>query len=347
MAKTHTLGEIAALVAGRLLGDAALTISGVNDLTHATAAQISFLGNPRYAQAARNSQAGAILTFAGSDLALPAAQIQVPNPSAAFAKIFALFAPEPIRWEAGIHPLACVDAAARLGEGVYIGPGAVIEAGSELGAGAHIGANVYIGHETKIGAGTFIYPNVTIRERSVIGSRVILHAGVVIGADGFGYEFQQGRHVKVPQLGYVQIDDDVEIGANTTIDRGRFDKTWIQQGCKIDNLVMIAHNVVVGAHSIIVAQCGISGSSTIGKYVTIAGQSAVVGHIKVADQVTVTGWTAVTKDIGKSGIYRGAPAKPMKESMRIEALTMKLPELYERLQALEKKLGADSAPKQS
>ncbi|MDR2462943.1 MAG: UDP-3-O-(3-hydroxymyristoyl)glucosamine N-acyltransferase [Verrucomicrobiales bacterium] len=338
MARTHNLGEIAMLVGGELAGDPNLAISGINDLARATAGQISFLGNSRYAQAAKNSNAGAILVPADSDLSLPAAQIRVKNPSAAFAMVFTLFAPDPIQWETGVHPAACVSPSAKLGADVHIGPGAVIEADADIGDGAHIGAHGYVGHETVIGSGTFLYPNVTIRERSVIGRRVIIHSGAVIGADGFGYEFHNGRHVKVPQLGYVQIDDDVEIGANTTIDRGRFDKTWIQEGCKIDNLVMIAHNVVVGAHSIIVAQCGISGSTTIGKYVTIAGQSAVVGHIKVADQVTVTGWTAVTKDIPKSGVYRGAPAKPMKESMRIEALTMKLPELYERLQALEKKL---------
>jgi UDP-3-O-[3-hydroxymyristoyl] glucosamine N-acyltransferase len=338
MAKNYSLGEIAALVDGQLAGDPGLMISGINDLGRATAGQISFLGNPRYAQAARESKAGAILVPANGELDLVVAQIRVANPSAAFAKVFTLFAPEPIKWEAGVHPSASVAANVKLGANIHIDPNAVIDADSEIGDNTHIGAGVYIGHETKIGSDTFIYPNVTIRERSVIGNRVILHPGVVLGADGFGYEFQQGRHVKVPQLGFVQVDDDVEIGANATIDRGRFDKTWIQEGCKIDNLVMIAHNVVVGAHSVIVAQCGISGSSTIGKYVTIAGQSAVVGHIKVADQVTVTGWTAVTKDIAKAGVYRGAPAKPMKESMRIEALTMKLPELYERIQVLEKKL---------
>ena len=335
----YSLGEIATLVGGQLVGDPGVIISGINDLGRATATQISFLGNPRYVQAARQSQAGAILVPAGNDeLELTAAQIRVANPSAAFAKVFALFAPEPVTWEAGVHPTAAVDSAAKLGANVYVGPGAVIEANVEIGDNTHVGPGVYVGHESVIGRDTFIYPHVTIRERSVIGNRVILHPGVVIGADGFGYEFQQGRHVKVPQLGYVQIDDDVEIGANTTIDRGRFDKTWIQEGCKIDNLVMIAHNVVVGAHSVIVAQCGISGSSTIGKYVTIAGQSAVVGHIKVGDQVTVTGWTAVTKDISKPGVYRGAPARPMREAMKIEALTKKLPELYERIQELEKQL---------
>jgi UDP-3-O-[3-hydroxymyristoyl] glucosamine N-acyltransferase len=338
MAKNHSLGEIATLVGGQLIGDPGLVISGVNDLGRATAEQISFLGNPRYVQAALESKAGAILVPANGELALNVAQIRVVNPSAAFAKIFVLFAPEPIKWEQGIHPSATIDPSAKIGANVHIGPNVVVEANCQIGDRTHLGAGTYIGHETKIGNDTFIYPNVTIRDRSIIGNRVILHPGAVIGADGFGYEFQQGQHIKVPQLGYVQIDDDAEIGANTTIDRGRFDKTWIQQGCKIDNLVMIAHNVVVGAHSIIVAQCGISGSSTIGKYVTIAGQSAVVGHIKVADQVTVTGWTAVTKDITKSGVYRGAPAKPMRESMKIEALTMKLPELYERIQELEKKL---------
>jgi len=336
------LGDIAALVEGRLVGDPDRMISGINDLMHATSGQISFLANTRYAPAARASLADAMLVPLDCTLALNCAVIHVANPSAAFAKVVEWYAPAPLSWMPGVHPTAVIHPSVVLGRDVFVGPHVVVEAGSVLGDRVHCGAGVYIGHECKIGPETFLYPRVTLRERTLLGARVRIHSGVVIGSDGFGYEFQGGQHVKVPQVGYVQIDDDVEIGANTTIDRGRFDKTWIQQGVKIDNLVMIAHNVVVGAHSIIVAQCGLSGSSSLGSHVTMAGQSALVGHVKVGDKITITGWTAVTKNLTGPGIYRGAPAKPIKEAMEIEALTMRLPEVYERLRALEKKAEGDS-----
>ena len=335
---SRRLADIADLVGGELSSNPELVITGINDLGRATSDQLSFLGNPRYYPAAQESRAGAILVGRETRIELACATIRVDNPSAAFARVAALFVPPPIEWQQGIHSTAVVDAGARIGPGVCVGPHAVIEPGVVLGDKVHVGAGSYIGHESKIGDQTFIYPHVTIRERSVIGSRVILHPGVVIGSDGFGYEFQNGCHQKVPQTGYVQIDDDVEIGANTTIDRGRFDKTWIQKGTKVDNLVMIAHNVVIGQNSIVVAQCGISGSSTLGSCVTMAGQSATVGHVKLADQVTVTGRGAVTKDLVKPGVYRGTPARPMAEAMKVEALMMRLPELYKRLQALEKKI---------
>lgn len=330
-----TLGEIAARVGGDLTGDASRSITGINDLSRASQDQLSFLGNPRYAKAALESQAGAILIPRDFSTQLSTATIRVDNPSAAFAVIGEAFAPPPLHWSPGIHPTAVVDSTARIGHEVYVGPHAVVEAGAVLGDRVHLGAGTYIGHGAVVGEGSFLHPRVMVRERCILGRRVIIHSGAVIGSDGFGYDFQQGKYVKIPQVGYVQVDDDCEIGANTTIDRGRFDKTWIQEGSKIDNLVMIAHNVVIGKHSIIVAQVGISGSSTLGSYNTVAGQSALVGHVKTADQVTITAWTAVTKDITKPGVYRGGPAKPMRESMEIEALTQRLPELYQRLRDLE------------
>lgn len=331
----RTLGDIAALVGGVLEGDAALLISGINDLSRAEPGQVSFLGNSRYAKAAATTRASAVLVprdFAGL---LPCAAIRVDNPSAAFARVVEAFAPPPVAWAPGIHPTAVIDSTARIGAGVHIGPQAVVEAGVVLGERVHLGAGTYVGHEARIGDDCFLHPRVVVRERCILGRRVIVHCGAVIGSDGFGYDFQGGKYIKIPQVGIVQIDDDCEIGANTTIDRGRFDKTWIQEGCKIDNLVMIAHNVVVGKHTVIVAQVGISGSSSLGAYNTVAGQSALVGHVKTADKVTITAWTAVTKDITAPGVYRGGPAKPMRESMEIEALTQRLPELYQRLRALE------------
>jgi UDP-3-O-[3-hydroxymyristoyl] glucosamine N-acyltransferase len=181
---------------------------------------------------------------------------------------------------------------------------------------------------------------VTIRERSRLGLRVTIHSGTVIGSDGFGYELQQGRHVKVPQIGYVQIDDDVEVGANVAIDRGRFDRTWIQEGTKIDNLVQIAHNVTIGKHSIIIALSGIAGSTTLGQYVTLAGQSGIAGHLHIGDQVIIGAHTAVAKDAPAKIILSGRHAKPLRESLKIEALTNRLPELVERIKQLEAKLEA-------
>ena len=332
----RSLGDIAALVQGQLSGDASLEIKGVNDLSRAGPDQISFLGNPRYIKQALQSKAGAILVPTQAPGNFPTALIRVDNPSTAFAKVAALFTPPLIQWATGIHPSAVIAPSAAIGQGVHIGAHVTVEDGARLADGVHVGAGSYIGHEVVIGENSFIYPNVTVRERCLLGKRVILHAGVVIGSDGFGYEFLQDRYVKVPQTGYVQLEDDVEVGANSTIDRGRFDKTWIKQGTKIDNLVIVAHNVVVGEHSILVAQAGIAGSATLGSYNTVGGQAAIVGHVKITDKVSITGWSAVTKDITQPGVYRGGPAKPMKESLEIEALTQRLPEIYERLKALEK-----------
>jgi UDP-3-O-[3-hydroxymyristoyl] glucosamine N-acyltransferase len=221
---------------------------------------------------------------------------------------------------------------------VSIQPYAVIEAGARVGDDAVIGAGSYIGHDTVIGAACLIYPRVTIRERSRIGSRVIIHSGVVIGADGFGFEFVENRHKKIPQLGIVQIDDDVEIGANTTVDRARFGRTWIQQGVKIDNLVQIAHNVVIGKNSVIAAQTGISGSTRVGEYVQMAGQVGIVGHVEIADGSRIAAQSGVSKSI-PGGTWFGYPAMPMPEARRQIAWVRRLGKLFERVKEIERKLG--------
>ncbi len=221
-----------------------------------------------------------------------------------------------------------------------IQPHAIIEAGVEIAERTVIGANCYLGHGTKVGADCLLYPNVVVRERTVIGARVILHSGVVLGADGFGFEIVEGRQQKVPQIGIVQIDDDVEIGANSTVDRARFGRTWIQQGAKIDNLVMIAHNVVVGAHSVIAAQTGVAGSSRLGAYVMIGGQAGITGHVEVGEQVIIGAKTGVSKDLpAKSGIWWGIPAAPIRESHEQLAWIRRLGKLFARVKALEEKLG--------
>ena len=326
---------------GEVLGDGGATvITGINDLRSAQPDQVSFLGNPKYEQDATASKAAAILISAKDAPRFAFTRIVVESPSGAFGKISALFAPPPPRDEPGVHPTAVVAADAVLGEGISVGPHAVISARVRLGARSVIGANTFIGENSVIGDDTRIYPLVTVRERSLIGARVIIHSGTVIGSDGFGYDFdaKTGRHVKITHTGFVQIDDDVEIGANTTIDRGRFGRTHIAEGAKIDNLVQIAHNVTIGAHSIVVSQTGISGSTSLGRYVTLAGQVGLAGHLKIGDRATITAQSGLNKDVPAGAVLAGHHAIPIRESLKLEALTRKLPEIVERLKALEAKL---------
>ncbi len=322
---------------GELRGDASLTISGAASLAEATAGEITFYGNPRYLAAFRKTRASAAFVPPDFSEQIVAAQIQVENPGKAFEQVVMKFAPEPISFPAGVHPSAIVADQASLGKEVAIGPHAVIEPGARIGDGTRIGANSYVGHETTMGDGCVIYPNVTIRERTRIGHRVIVHSGVVIGSDGFGFEMATGGHKKVPQIGIVQIDDDVEIGAGTTIDRARFGRTWIQEGVKIDNLVQIAHNVVIGKHSIIVAQVGIAGSVRIGSGVVIGGQAGIIGHIEIDDGTMIGAQTGVSKSL-HGGTWWATPAVPLKESLEHLAWVRRLGKLYERVKALEKKL---------
>ncbi len=322
------------------MGDGAETIiTGINDLRSAQPDQVSFFGNAKYEADALASKAAAILVSAKDAPRLNGTRIVVASPSAAFGKISTLFAPPPPKDEPGVHPAAVVAPDAVLGEGVCVGPNAVISPGVRIGARCVVGANSFIGENAVIGDDTRIYPLVTVRERCVIGARVILHSGAVIGADGFGYDFdpKTGRHVKIAHTGFVQIDNDVEIGANTTIDRGRFGRTHIAEGVKIDNLVQIAHNVTVGAHSIIVSQTGISGSTSLGKYVTLAGQVGLAGHLTIGDKATITAQSGLNKDVPAGAVLAGRHAMPIRESLKMEALMRKLPEIVERLKALEEK----------
>jgi UDP-3-O-[3-hydroxymyristoyl] glucosamine N-acyltransferase len=337
----HTVRSLSDYVGGSVLGDGAENVvTGIADLRAAQPDQISFLGNSKYEPLAQTSRAAAILVSAKDAPRFSFTRIVVESPSAAFGKISALFAPPPVQDEPGVHPTAVVAPDAVLGEGVSVQAHAVISAGVRIGARSVVGANCFVGEGTTIGDDSRLYPLVTIRERSVIGSRVIIHSGVVIGSDGFGYDFdpKTGRHVKIVHTGYVQIDDDVEIGANSTIDRGRFGKTHIGEGVKIDNLVMIAHNVHVGAHSIIVSQTGISGSTSLGRYVTLAGQVGLAGHLTIGDRATIAAQSGLNKDVPAGAVLMGHHAVPIRESLKVEALTRRLPELVERLKALEEKL---------
>src|SRR5258707_15282332 len=307
------LQELATLSGGELIGDPKLQITGAATLGEARPGEISFFMNRKYMQLLRKTRASAI--FVPPDFAEPvnAAQVRVSSPSKAFEQVVLKFAPRPVTFVPGIHPTAVVDPSVQLGKRVSIQPLAVIEAGTTIGDETIVGAGSYIGHGTVIGSACHIYPRVTVRERSKIGSRVIIHSGAVIGADGFGFEMIDARQQKIQQLGIVQIDDDVEIGANTTVDRARFGRTWIQQGVKIDNLVQIAHNVVIGKNSVIVAQTGISGKTRVGERVTIAGQVGIAAHGEIADGSIIAGQSGVSRSIA-GGVWLGYPAVAVAEA---------------------------------
>ena len=335
---TFTLQELATTSGGELIGDGWVEITGAASLAEAAPGEISFFGNRKYIGLLRKTRASAL--FVPPDFAEPinAAQIRVSNPTKAFEQVVLKFAPKPIKFAPGIHASAVVDPSAQLGQRVSVQPHAVIEAGARIGDDTIIGAGSYIGHETIIGSACLIYPLVTVRERSRIGSRVIIHSGAVIGADGFGFEIVDGRQEKIQQLGIVQIDDDVEIGANTTVDRARFGRTWIQQGVKIDNLVQIAHNVVIGQNSVIVAQTGISGSTRVGERVIMGGQVGIVGHIEIADGTMIAAQSGISKSV-PGGVWFGYPAVPIAEAKQQIAWIHRLGKLFARVKEIERKLG--------
>jgi UDP-3-O-[3-hydroxymyristoyl] glucosamine N-acyltransferase len=335
---SFTLQELASMSGGELVGDPKLNITGAASLAEATSGEISFFANRKYISLLRKTRASAV--FVPPDFAEPvaAAQVRVSNPTKAFEQVVLKFSPKPITYTPGIHPSAIVERSVRLGERVSIQPHAVIEDGSQIGDDTIIGAGSYIGHETTIGTACLIYPLVTIRERSRIGSRVIIHSGAVIGADGFGFEMVDGRQQKIQQLGIVQIDDDVEIGANTTIDRARFGRTWIQQGVKIDNLVQIAHNIVIGKNTVIAAQTGIAGSVQIGQRVLIGGQAGVIEHIEIGDNTAIGAQSGISKSIS-GGAWWASPAVPLAEAKQQIAWIRRLGKLFARVKEIEKKLG--------
>jgi len=335
---SFTLQELASMSGGELVGDPKLNITGAASLAEARSGEISFFADRKYIALLRKTRASAV--FVPPDFAEPLApaQVRVPNPTKAFEQVVIKFAPKPITFAPGVHPSAIVGSGVRLGERVSIQHHAVIEDGSQIGDDTIIGAGSYIGHETVIGSACLIYPLVTIRERSRIGSRVIIHSGAVIGADGFGFEMIDGRQQKVQQLGIVQIDDDVEIGANTTVDRARFGRTWIQQGVKIDNLVQIAHNIIIGKNSVIAAQTGISGSTRVGERVAIAGQVGIIGHIEIADGSMIAAQSGISKSV-PGGVWFGSPAVPLAEAKQQIAWIHRLGKLLARVKEIEKKLG--------
>lgn len=344
-AQPHRLKEIAKLIGGKVVGDGDTLITGVCGIKEAKVGDITFVANSKYLYLLESTQASAVIT----DLDVKSSAkpiVRTENPSLAFAKLASVLSPVSFKQPKGISPKAVIAKGVRLGPGVAIQAFVVIEEGASIGDGSLIYAGCYIGRNVRIGNDVVIYPNVSIREKVEIGHRVIIHSGTVIGSDGFGFVTVKGVHHKIPQVGTVVIEDDVEIGANVTIDRARFGKTVVGKGTKIDNLVQIAHNVEMGQNCILVAQAGISGSTKLGNHVVLAGQSGIVGHITLGDGVSVGAQSGVSKSVPPHTAVWGYPAKALAKAKRVNAALQRLPELYkvveqlrQRLEEMEKQLG--------
>ena len=336
---TITVAKVAEECGGEVDGDASPVLRSVAGLREATEGDLSFLANPKYAPLVAETKASAVLVSKEYDGPAPCALIRVANPDAAFADIAQRFAAPAPAYTPGVHPSAVVAEDAVLGRDVYIGPLCVVEPGASIGDRSVLVAQVYVGHGARLGEDNRIYSHVTVREGCITGARVIVHSSAVIGSDGFGYSVdEQGVRTKIPQIGIVEIGDDVEIGAATTIDRARFGRTVIGNGVKIDNLAQIAHNVVIGDHAVIVSQVGISGSTVIGRKAILAGQTGVAGHIVVGDGVIAEGRSGITKDVPAGQIIYGYPAMPAKQAARINAHVQRLPKLKQKVAELEARL---------
>ena len=333
-----TVTEIARAVGGALEGDGAAVVHALAGLQEAAPGTLSFLSSPRYAELMEGTRASAVIVGPDWKGACRCALIRVQNADKAFAAAASLLGPKPVEIPAGIHPTAVIADDVRLGEGVRIGPHCVLEPGVGVGARTILMAGCYLGHGTTVGEDCRLYPHVSVRESTRIGNRTVIHNGAVIGSDGFGYVMHAGAWQKVPQIGTVEIGDDVEIGANVTVDRARFGKTLIGNDVKIDNLVQIAHNVRIGDHTAMAAQTAIAGSSTVGCYVQIGGQAGIAGHLSVGDQCVVGGGAGVTKSVPPQTFVSGYPAAPHDEARKIHAHLMRLPELKKRVTLLEQRI---------
>lgn len=333
------LSAVAEKTGGIVEGDGSIDICGVAGIGEAGEGEISFIANQRYAPEAAVTKASAVIVSEDWNSACSAALIRTKNPDEAFAKAAMLFYTPPPRPVPGIHPSALVAADAEIGKDVSIGAFCVVESGAKIGSGTVILPQCYIGRKAVLGENCWLYPQVSLREAVVVGSRAIVHNGTVIGSDGFGYSVDgQGIRTKISQIGIVEIGDDVEIGSNVTIDRARFGKTRIGHGVKIDNLVQIAHNVVIGDHSVLVAQVAIAGSTHIDEKVIIAGQAGIAGHVHIGAGAVIGAKAAVTKDVAAGEYVIGVPAMPAAKFKRTQAGIMLLPKLKERVAELEARI---------
>jgi UDP-3-O-[3-hydroxymyristoyl] glucosamine N-acyltransferase len=336
---TLTTAEIAKLLAGEVFGDASATLTGFANADAARPGDLTFAETGEFFTAAENSAATAII--AGKDFSSEKKiVIRVANPRIAFAKALAIFFPEP-KFAPGIHPSAAIAKSAQVDPTAHIGPHCTVGERVKIGANAVLQAGNFVGDDSVIGDGTNLFPNATIYSHTQIGKRVRIHSGAVIGSDGFGYVFDTSFHRKVPQIGNVVIGDDVEIGSNSSVDRGALGSTVIGKGTKIDNLVQVAHNVEIGEHCILCAQVGIAGSAKLGSYCVLAGQVGIAGHLKIGNKVTVGSKAGVMHNIPDGEQWLGIPAQPDKQAKRIMIAMQRLPDLFKKIAAWEKKLGVN------
>jgi len=334
-----TLAEVAERLGGSLEGRGDIAVTGVSGLREAVAGELGYLTLPKYVSMLKNTAAVAVLVKSDFDRDAPCPIIRVEDPERAFTEVAGWFAAPLLVPEPGVHPSAIIAEDAQLGADVHVGPYAVIESGAVIGDRTAIMAHGWVGPGVRIGADCRFYPSTSVREHCEIGDRVIVHNGSVIGSDGFGYAVDEGGvRTKIPQIGKVIVADDVEIGANVAIDRARFGATRIGKGVKIDNLVMIAHNVQIKDHAVIVAQVGISGSCTIGKHAILAGQAGVAGHLEVGAGAIVGAQSGVTKDVQPGAYVIGFPAMPFDKASRAQAHTMRLPHYKSKLEELEARI---------
>ena len=334
-----TLAALVARFGGELVGDGAVAVRQVAPLERAGPDEIGFVSQAKYLAQLADSRAGAVILPPGARDATERPRILTANPYLYFARVSALLNP-PLRPPVGVHPAATVAADAKVAADASIGPGAVIGARAVIGPRSVVGPNCTIGDDVRIGADCLLHANVTVYPHCQIGERVILHAGCVIGADGFGFAPDGERWEKIPQIGRVLIGDDVEVGACTTIDRGALEDTVIGEGVKLDNLIQVAHNVQIGAHSAIAACTGIAGSAKIGRHCTIGGAAMIFGHIEIADNTRISTNTLITKSLPTAGTYTSALPFSEHETWQKNAVHMRnLDKLVKRVKALEQKLG--------
>jgi UDP-3-O-[3-hydroxymyristoyl] glucosamine N-acyltransferase len=337
-----TVGQLAALVQGTVIGDAEVTIKAARPLGEAQAGDITFIEDDKHAPLLHQCPASAAIVACS----LPTngkVIIQVPDPLAAFATIVRHLHGRPEARPHGIDPLAAVHPSATVGAEPSIFPFAVIGAGTVIGVRCRVHSGAVIGSHCRLGDDVTLYAGAVLYDGTVVGSRAIIHANAVLGADGFGYRFHDGRHVKVPQLGHVEVGDDVEIGACTTIDRGTFQATRVGAGTKIDNLVQVGHNCKIGKHNLFVSQMGIAGSSSTGDYVVIAGQVGIVDHIHIGARAMIGAQAGVIKDVADGLRVLGSPARPERDQKRILMTLDRLPDMRRDVQRIKQHLGMDDA----
>lgn len=340
-----TLADVARLVGGTVRGDGAAVIRGVAGLEDAVPGSLTFLANARYRRQLASTRATAVLIGPADAPAeddrladnLPSLVV-VDEPSLAFSQLIERFSPAPPRPDPGVHPTAVVSDGATVGDEVSIGACVVVEAGATIGRRSVLYPGVYVGHGSTLGQEVVLHANVVVQYGSVLGDRVVVHPGAVIGSDGFGYVLIGPRAIKVPQQGTVELGDDVEIGANTTIDRARFDRTRIGAGSKLDNLCQIGHNVVIGSSTYMAAQAGVAGSASIGNGVMVGGQSGIAGHLTIADGARIAAQAGVSRDMTPGMRVCGYPAMPTRQFWRMIAHAKRLGELTARVAELTKRI---------